>query len=47
MAIIIRIISIIITLNLIIKRIKIKIISLAKSVIIILSILKEKRISYI
>ena len=45
--IIIRIISIIITLSLIIKRIRIETISLIRSVIIILSILKEKYILYI
>ena len=42
-----RVIFIIIILNSIIKRIKIRIISLIKSVIIILSILKEKYILYI
>ena len=47
MAIIIRVIFEITTLNLIIKRIKIKTISLVRSVIIISSILKEKYILYI
>ena len=46
-AIIIRIISKIIILNLIIKRIRIEIISLIRNIIIILLILKEKYILYI
>ena len=45
--IIIEVIFKITTLNLIIKRIRIKIISLVRSVIVILLILKEKRILYI